>query len=104
MEKYIFEIPDLDNIFEEITETTFLILLKKHFLYIVKANQTGCLNETKQAISSNQKYHQKKGTKSSEYKMAKADRKLVRDRTNQVEKHLDAIANLQPHKQYYAAY
>ena len=36
--------------------------------------------------------------------MAKADRKLVRDRTNQVEKHLDAIANLQPHKQYYAAY
>ena len=37
--------------------------------------------------------------------MKKADsKKLVkRDRINQVEKDLDAIANLPPHKQYYAA-
>ena len=61
--------------------------------------------ETKQTIASKNKCRKEKCDKSSEYKMAKAEsKKLVkRDRINQVEKDLDAIANLPPHKQYYAA-
>ena len=60
---------------------------------------------TKIAIDNKHKVRQTKGTSSNEYKAAKNEtKKLVKkDRLNQIEKDMDSLSSLPPHKQYYAA-
>ena len=61
--------------------------------------------KTKEAINTKHKTRKEKGHQSIEYKIAKAEsKKLVKkDRLNQIEKEIDNISTLPPHKQYYAA-
>ena len=61
--------------------------------------------EAKQAITSKHICRKEKGTKSCEYKSAKAKSKMLvkRDQILHVEKDLDEIASLPPYKQFYAA-
>ena len=61
--------------------------------------------ETKNAIGDKHTIRKKHGSKSKEYKAAKAkSKKLVKkDQLNKIEKDLDTISSLPPEKQYYAA-
>ena len=61
--------------------------------------------KTKEAINTKHKTRKEKGHQSIEYKIAKAEsKKLVKkDRLNHIEKEIDSITTLPPHKQYYAA-
>ena len=61
--------------------------------------------DTNRAIDEKHKIRKKNGAKSREYKIARAEsKKLVKkDRLKQIERDIDTISNLAPHKQYYAA-
>ena len=60
--------------------------------------------ETKNAIGDKHTIRKKHGSKSKEYKAAKAkSKKLVKkDQLNKIEKDFDTISSLPPEKQYYA--
>ena len=61
--------------------------------------------ETKTAIQNKHKIRKKIGATSTQYRIAKAEsKKLVKkDRLKQIEKNVDSLSTLPPHKQYYAA-
>ena len=124
--------PDLENLSSEIAKT-FQIQLSNRFSVLDEISDPEALFEnistaisevasktlppkqsskpnwmsmnTKIAIDNKHKVRQTKGTSSNEYKAAKNEtKKLVKkDRLNQIEKDMDSLSSLPPHKQYYAA-
>ena len=98
------ETTDPEDIFDKIT--TGLLETVKETLPIQNSKQCNWMStKTKEAIEAKHKIRKQAGDKSAEYKAAKAEsKKLVkRDRLQQIEKDIDVISNLPPHKQYYAA-
>ena len=93
-----------EDIFQQITSG--ILETAKEILPLQKKSQCRWMStKTKEAIETKHKIRKQIGDKSPEYKVAKAEsKKLVRkDKLQQIEKDIDVISNLPPHKQYYAA-